>query len=243
MLSTHMVDEPDRDLEERDTRALVLDAAAKLIASGGVAALTTRAVAAAASVQAPTLYRLFGEKRGLLNAVAEHALANYVAQKAAVEPHPEPVQDLIDGWDSYVAFGLTNPAVFAIMNEIATPASASPAALAGLAILRKRIQRIARAGRLSVSIERAVALIHAAGVGTVVTLLSMPSEARDGPLSSSARDAVLAAILTDTPTRPHDNGIAPLAIALGSRLSEAADLTPGERLLLAELLDRLAAVP
>lgn len=238
-----MFDEPDRDLEERDARALVLNAAAKLVASGGVAALTTRAVASAASVQAPTLYRLFGEKRGLLNAVAEHALATYVEQKAAVEPHPDPVQDLIDGWDSCVAFGLANPAVFAIMNEIAMPASASPAALTGLAVLRKRVQRIARAGRLSMSIERAVALIHAAGVGTVVTLLAMPSEARDGQLSSSARDAALAAILTDAPTQPRDNGIAPLAIALGSRLSETADLTPGERLLLAELLDRLASVP
>lgn len=234
-----MTDELDDDLGVQDARARILDAASKLMAAGGAAALTTRAVASAASVQAPTLYRLFGEKRGLLNAVAEHALASFVAQKAAIEPHPDPVQDLSDAWDNYVAFGLANPAVFAIMNEVG--ASASPAALAGIGILRQRVQRIARAGRLAVPVERAVALIHAAGTGTVATLLSTPSEARDEQLSSTARDAVLSAILAEAPTRADHTGIASLAVALGSRLGEAADLTPGERLLLAELLDRLSS--
>jgi AcrR family transcriptional regulator len=236
-----MADRPDHDLEAQNARARVLDAAAKLIAEGGLGALTTRAVASAASVQAPTLYRLFGEKRGLLNAVAEHALAAFVAHKAAVEPHPDPVQDLSDAWDSYVAFGLANPAVFAIINELAMPASASPAALAGIAILRERVQRIARAGRLAMPVERAVALIHAAGVGTVATLLALPLKERDGQLSSTARDAVMTAILAEPATRADGTGIAPLAVALGSRLGEAGDLTPGERLLLTELLDRLSS--
>lgn len=236
-----MTDEPDHDLEAQNVRARVLEAAVKLIGEGGVAALTTRAVASAASVQAPTLYRLFGEKRGLLNAVAEHALAAFVAQKAAVEPHPDPVRDLSDAWDSYVAFGLASPAVFAIINELAMPASASPAALAGIAILRERVLRIARAGRLAMPVERAVALIHAAGVGTVATLLALPLNERDGQLSSTARDAVLAAILAEPATRADDTRIAPLAVALCSRLGETDNLTPGERLLLAELLDRLSS--
>lgn len=238
-----MADKPDHDLEVQDVRARVLDAAAKLIVEGGVAALTTRAVASAASVQAPTLYRLFGEKRGLLNALAENALAAFVAQKTAVEPHPDPVQDLSDAWDRYVAFGLTNPAVFAIINELGLPASASPAALAGIAILRERVQRIAHVGRLAMPVERAVALIHAAGVGTVATLLALPLNERDGQLSSSARDAVLAAILAETANPTDYTGIASLAVALGSRLGEADNLTPGERLLLAELLDRLSSSP
>lgn len=228
-------------VETQNARARVLDAASKLIASGGVAALTTRAVALAACVQAPTLYRLFGEKRGLLNAVAEHGLAAFVAQKVVAEPHPDPVQNLRDAWDSYVAFGLANPAVFAIMNEVGAPASASPATLAGISVLRERVRRVAQAGRLGVPVERAVALIHAAGVGTVATLLATSMEARDPQLAPSARDAVLAAILSEMPIRQGDAGIAPLAIALGARLDDARDLTPGERLLLVELLDRLSS--
>ena len=54
---------PDADPDTPDARSRLLEAAARLVVEGGIAALTTRAVAAAASVQAPTLYRLFGDKR------------------------------------------------------------------------------------------------------------------------------------------------------------------------------------
>ena len=127
--------------DRQDARARILAAASELIANGGVAALTTRAVAAAAAVQAPTLYRLFGDKRGLLNAVAEHGLATFLAHKRAMPPHPDPVEGLREAWDAYIAFGLAHPAVFAITNEVGAPASGSPAMLAGLAILRERVGR------------------------------------------------------------------------------------------------------
>lgn len=239
MLSDVMMNEAGGRAEGQDVRARVLDAASRLIADGGVSALTTRAVAAAASVQAPTLYRLFGEKRGLLNAVAEHGLATFVAGKMAARPHPDPVQDLRDAWDAYVAFGLANPAVFAIMNEVGAPASGSPATLAGLAILRERVQRVARVGRLGMTVERGVALIHAAGVGTVATLLALPEDERDLLLSSMMREAVFASLLAGSPER-QNVGVASLAVGLRAHLDETSVLTPGERLLLAELLARLA---
>ncbi|WBO22907.1 TetR/AcrR family transcriptional regulator [Sphingomonas abietis] len=233
--------ETERAAEIQNGRVRVLEAAAKLIVEGGVAALTTRAVASAASMQVPTLYRLFGEKRGLLNAVAQHGLAAFVAQKVSAEPHSDPVQDLRDAWDDYVAFGLANPAVFAIINEIGVPGPASPAALAGIEVLRKRVKRIARAGRLGVPVERAVALIHAAGVGTVTTLLATSSVELDPQLAASAREAVMAAILADIPKGQDRSSIASLAIALEVQLGRIEALTPGERLLLSELLDRLSS--
>ena len=225
--------------EARDTRARVLDAAAELIAGGGITALTTRAVAAAAFIQAPTLYRLFGDKRGLLNAVAEHGQAAFIANKTAMAQHPDPVRDLANAWDGYVAFGLANPAVFAIMNEVGAPASGSPAMLAGIAILRERVERIARAGRLRIPVKRAVGLIHAAGVGIVTTLLAIPEEERDPQLSPVTRDSVIASIITNPPDQQHAD-LASLAVGLRTHLDNAAVLSPGERLLLAELLDRLA---
>lgn len=235
-----MTEDDDRTADLPDVRTRILNAASRLIASGGVEALTTRAVAAAAGTQGPTLYRLFGEKRGLLHAVAEHSLAQFVAAKAEATPHSDPVRDLSDAWESYVAFGVGNPAVFAIMNGVGSDAAASPAALAGIETLRKRVERVARAGRLGVPVERAVALIHAAGLGTVATLLTVPANKRDAALTVMARDAVLAAIVTDPPVRS-STGLAPLAVALGARLDEAQELTPGERLLLYELLSRLAS--
>ena len=239
MLSNPVATGSESEAEGQDVRARVLDAASRIIAGGGIVALTTRAVASAAAVPAPTLYRLFGDKRGLLNALAEHGQAAFIADKAAMSPHPDPVQNLANAWDSYVAFGLAQPAVFAIMNEVGTPVSESPAMLAGIAILRERVERIARAGRLRMPVERAVALIHAAGVGTVTTLLALPEDERDPQLSPTMRDAALASIVTSSPKRD-DADLASLAVGLRAHLNTATGLTPGERLLLSELLDRLA---
>lgn len=230
-------DEPTDELSREDTRDRIVAAAAKLIGEGGGEAATTRAVAAAAAVQAPTIYRLFGDKRGLLEAVAEDAFAAHVAGKMRREADPDPVADLRLGWDSHVEFGLANPAVFALIS--ATYAGPmSRAALAGLAVLRERVRKVARAGRLRVSEERAVDLLHAMGVGTILTLLPKSPEERAG-LSEAARETVLAAILDEAPMGAGE-GPAGAASALRAQLDEVPRLTPGERMLLDELLRRIA---
>ncbi|WP_293883269.1 TetR/AcrR family transcriptional regulator, partial [Sphingomonas sp.] len=145
-----------------DTRSRIIGAATDLIATGGSEAATTRAVAIAASVQAPTIYRLFGDKDGLLDAVAEQTLADYVACKAQHDSAVDPIEDLRQGWDTHIAFGLAHPAIFARMNAPRTGAP-SRASAAGLAVLRERVRRIARTGRLRVTEERAIDLIHAVG--------------------------------------------------------------------------------
>lgn len=73
-------------------------AAAELLSSGGVDAATTRAVAQAAGVQAPTIYRLFGDKQGLLEAAAEQAIADYVDDKSRHLLDADPIADLRAGF-------------------------------------------------------------------------------------------------------------------------------------------------
>lgn len=111
----HPVSDSERPLTDA-VRVRILEAASALIATGGRDAATTRRVAVAAGVQAPTIYRLFGDKEGLLDAVAEHGLGVYVAAKGALQPNPDPVQELREGWDTHVAFGLAHPALFSIMS-------------------------------------------------------------------------------------------------------------------------------
>jgi AcrR family transcriptional regulator len=231
--------EPKAD-EQDHVRARILDATAALIAEGGRDAATTRAICAAANVQAPTIYRLFGDKRGLLDAVAERGFSLYVADKAARAPHPDAMQALRDGWDLHVAFGLANPGLFAIMSGDPRPRPRSAAFSAGLEVLRQRIKRIALSGRLRVSEERALALIQAGGVGTVLTLLSQPVDARDLGLSMLAREAVMAAISTDAPAG-FVAGPRPAAVALRASLDQTPVLSVGERRLLEELLDRISS--
>lgn len=227
------------DAPADNVRTRIVAAAAGLIASGGRDAATTRAVAAAAAVQAPTIYRLFGDKRGLLDAVAEYALAAYIAEKSAREPHQDPVQDLRDGWDMHVAFGLANPGLFAIVSGDPHEQSLSPAVAAGLDVLRRRIRNIALAGRLRVSEERAVDLLQSICVGTVLNLLGKPEERRDTGLSEAAREAAIAAITGD-PIAPGNPGPSGAAAALRASLDRTVVLTDGERHLLEELLDRIA---
>jgi len=57
-----------------------VEVAAKLLATQGLDAVTTRSVALAAGVQAPTIYRIFGDKNGLLDAVVQHGWATYLAR-------------------------------------------------------------------------------------------------------------------------------------------------------------------
>lgn len=225
--------------EGADARSRILDAAALLVANAGVVALTTRAVAVKAGVQPPTLYRLFGDKRGLLDAVAEHGMTAFIARKVAAPPDPDPVRDLRNAWDAYIEFGLEHPAVFAIMNEIGRVGPPSPATIAGKTVLHARVRRIAQAGRLRLSEDRAVALIHAAGTGVVATLLAVPQEERDDAVSSTAREAVLGALL-NAETAPQYDDLSSLAVGLSAHLGTTEVLSPGELLLLQELLSRIA---
>lgn len=229
----------DKILHIGDVRSRIVEAAAALIASGGRDAATTRAVADAAGVQAPTIYRLFGDKRGLLDAAAEHGLATYVAGKAKHERHPDPRQELRNGWDMHVEFGLANPGLFSIMAGDPRPGPPSPAALAGLNVLRQRIKNIAQAGRLRVSETRALLLLQSVGTGTVLTLLDQPEDQRDHGLSETAREAVIAAITLDavTPIKP---GPGAAAATLHAFLDQTSALTLGERHLMEELLRRIA---
>jgi len=222
-----------------DVRARIVAATARLIDAGGRDAATTRAVAAAAAVQAPTIYRLFGDKRGLLDAVAEHGLSAYVAEKSVRQPHPDPVQDLRDGWDMHVAFGLAHPGLFAIMSGDPHSRPLSPAVAAGLDVLRRRVKNIALAGRLRVSAERAIALLQSMAVGTVLTLLSQPAGRRDPGLSEAAREAVVASIAGEA-IAPADLEPRQAAAALRASLDRTAVLTGGETYLIEELLDRIA---
>jgi AcrR family transcriptional regulator len=204
--------------------------------------VTTRTVADADGFQAPTIYRLFGDKSGLLDAVAEQGFAAYLKEKMKVvgELGTDPVTNLRVGWDLHIGFGLANPALFSLTYGDPRPGVKPPAAAVAHNILKQRIRQLAVAGRLRVSEERAADLVHASGCGTVLTLLAMPEDRRDLVLSATAREALIAAITTGS-LALESPGPAAAAIALRAVLPEATILTQGERRLLEEWLDRLAA--
>ncbi|MBK7860012.1 MAG: hypothetical protein IPJ65_15590 [Archangiaceae bacterium] len=89
---------------------------------------------------------MFGDKDGLLEAVAEDQLARYIARKKAHPPRAKPLDDLRLGWDLNVEFNLQHPAVFAILSSDTRPASLARVAAGGIDVLRARIRAVAAAG-------------------------------------------------------------------------------------------------
>jgi AcrR family transcriptional regulator len=228
------------------TRSRIVAVAARLLQQEGPAAVTTRGVAEAAGIQAPTIYRLFGDKDGLLDAVAEHVMAEYVSAKAetvraASAADLDPVDDLRAGWQRQIAFGVANPALFRLLSD-PDRVLLSPAAQSGKQILETRVHRIAAAGRLRVGERHAVDLIQAAGIGVIQTLLGTPADARDPRLADSMFDAVLGQILTDVPVRA-DGATMAAVVAFRAVAPDLDALSAAERDLLTEWLDRAIATP
>ena len=231
-------------------RGRLIDVAAGLLRQQGPAAVTTRAVAAAAGVQAPTIYRIFGDKDGLLDAVAERAAEEFVATKARAAQAEagrgaDPLDDLRSAFFAQVDFGVANPEVFRLLGDPARVLR-SGAARAGRAVLRARVHRVALAGRLRVPEERCVDLVQSAGTGVIQTLLATPAEDRDPLLAAAMWDAVTAAVLVEDAssagaTAPAEQVTAATVVAFRAMAPQLPGLNAAERGLLVDWLHRAEA--
>ena len=236
-------------------RERIVQAALALLESGGVEAVSTRAVSAAAGVQVPTLYRQFGDMQGLLDAVASAGFATYLQAKTAraslgSREWGDPVAELRAGWDGHVTFGLDHPHLSARMYAAPQPGAAVPAALDAAELLRRLLQGVAEAGGLAVSVESAAAMLHAAAMGVTLSLLSAhpksqppKTQAADPHLSERMREAVLSAVLTPEQWSASDAAerqAAAHAVSLAALLPGLPNpFTAAEQRLLLEWLRRL----
>lgn len=226
-------------------RNRIVLAATKLLNGGGRAAVTTRSVSAAAGVQPPTIYRLFGDMDGLLGAVAVQAFEDYLRDKHALGETDDPVEDLRRSWDLHIEFGLSKPALYILIYGNPTEGQGSSLRGQAEARLRTMIARIAAVGRLRMSVERATALMYATGVGVVLTQLQQAPADRDPDLVALARDRIIHTITTDPAEPAAVPGISAQAEALRVALGIGPEagphpLTPAEAALLDDWLRRLA---
>ena len=221
------------------TRERILAAALHLLNTGGRDALTTRAVAEAAGVQPPVIYRHFRDKAGMLEALAEHGFARYLARKQQRRTQRDPVEALRRGWDDHVEFGLQHPMLYLLM--YAEPRDGAPSGAAALAfsMLRKSMALVATAGRLKVAEEHAVSVYHAAAVGLVLLLLNSSQEARDLTVSRMMREASLSAITTSADDRLPESPRLNAAVTLLAVLKQGELFSEAEWALLREWLSRI----
>jgi AcrR family transcriptional regulator len=100
-------------LHDEKTRAELLAAAERLVAEGGIEAVSVRAVAARASTTTRAVYALFGSKEGLVQALAQRAFGLLMERVVSLPLSDDPGRDLITGSvDGFRAFALEHPDLF-----------------------------------------------------------------------------------------------------------------------------------
>ncbi|MFC5230177.1 TetR/AcrR family transcriptional regulator [Pseudonocardia zijingensis] len=229
-------------------RTRMLDAAEELLDASPDRDIATRAVCDKVGVGAPVLYRLFGDKNGLLSALVDYGFDRYLATKRAAAPSADPVVDLRNGWDTHVEFAMAHPAVYRLMFSpgFATVPSAAQEAMR---LLREVLDRCAAAGVLRVDPETAAQMIMSANIGVALNLVTQPENYPDPELSRRVRDAVHAALLVperaaDAPTPGDRDPLVVAALQLSAVLRDRpAELGEPETALLLHWLDTLAGQP
>ncbi|MEU7579766.1 TetR/AcrR family transcriptional regulator [Streptomyces sp. NPDC041068] len=177
-------------------RERILEATAELLATKDALAISTRAICDRAKVGMPEIYRQFGDKQGLLTAVADLGFERFLANKRRNPLTDDPVADLRTAWDSHVAFALRNPHLYRLM--FTPTGDAKPQAIKeAQALLLSAVERCREAGRLRTSPELAGQSILSANVGVCLMALSFPELFGGLDISQSVRDAVIGKVTGD----------------------------------------------
>ncbi|GHG14502.1 MULTISPECIES: TetR/AcrR family transcriptional regulator [Amycolatopsis] len=219
-------DAPEAGGERRDQQQAILKAAAELLTEHGPAAISMRAVATAAGVQTPALYRLFADKDGLLDALGSYGFESYLAEKRGLEPSEDPIEDVRRGWITHVEFGLRNPAFYALMYGNLRPGRRPAAVQENGVILRRMLERAREQGRLRIPVETAARAIEASTTGAVLQLLALPEDERDPAPLTALRDTVIDSIVSTEPAADARTMIADRAVALLAAIGDGGDADP-----------------
>lgn len=223
-----------------DMRVRILEAALGLLIQGGREAVSTRAVTSALNIQAPTIYRIFGDKQGLLDAVAVYGFESHLASWQGWQPNMDPVEEIRQGWDMHVRWGIENPQVYSIAYGDARPGVNSLAAQAISSILVTLVEKSASAGLLRLPVAQAVNVLRAYGTGVVFTLIAMPPDQRDLRLSERGLESALSAILVDLGSLKEVSHSG-AAMQLKANVATTTKFSQNEKALLSEWLDRIAS--
>src|SRR6202049_456349 len=156
------------DLQARDRLLL---AASQLLDEAKGGPVSTRQITERAGVGAPTLYHHFGNKGALLDAVVSHGFTEFLRKRRPAGATTDPIDDVREGWDNHVAFGLEFPSAYThIYGNVKTGIPCGVAAIVAAQLL-EALEPAAQQGRLRVSPAEAAADILAASSGVTLTLI------------------------------------------------------------------------
>lgn len=196
-------------------------------------------------MQQPVIYRLFGDKEGLLAVTVDHVWDEYLGMKRSAPQSDDPLADLRAGWDSHTAFALAHPNPYRLLFGSGAVDKAESASEA-MRLLRAVLDRLAAQGRLRIAPEIAAQVVMAANTGVALALILRPALYPDLALSTMMRDIVLGALVDDAaPVSGADEAGRVAAITLRGALPTMPGVlfTDGEAGLLDEWLARIQSQP
>jgi AcrR family transcriptional regulator len=190
--------------------AALLDAAEELVAAGGLAALSVRAVSHRSSTTTRAVYSLFGSKAGLIAALGARMFDLLGVGVSAIPTTERPAADLVEaGVTVFRRISISRPALYLIgvQQTAVGPDVASqfrPAARAALDVLESRFHRLRDAGQLADRpINEAAMQFHALCEGlTTVELRGAIAEADAERLWREALSALLDGLSKRAPRPP-----------------------------------------
>jgi AcrR family transcriptional regulator len=174
--------------------------ALELLREGGPAALTTRAVCERAGVTAPTLYHHYGDKDGLLRALAQAELLAFFARKQRMKPSDDALQDVKRGWDDWVQFAIDQPHLVRALQSGGS-STVAPLREAAEAIAAGRLARLATTTPLVVDPPTGARVLVAGANAVVQLLLDGLTVGEVRGLSALLRDGLVASLRV-APTGP-----------------------------------------
>jgi AcrR family transcriptional regulator len=135
------------------TRKTLLEAAERLLAAGGIGAVTVRSVALRAGTTTRAVYALFGSKEGLVQALAARGFQLVSERVDSLPESADPVEDLVaSGVLGFRAFAIDHPDLFRLVfvAGLGVPFGAETAAAQSTSFGRliQRVERLQAAGLL-----------------------------------------------------------------------------------------------
>ena len=135
-------------LHDDKTRAELLAAAERLVAEGGIEAVSVRTTAVRAHTTTRAVYALFGSKEGLVQALAQRAFGLLMERLVSLPLSDDPGRDLITaGVEGFRAFALEHPDLFRLFftAPLMRPALSAPSTETRLAAVGRLVRLVERA--------------------------------------------------------------------------------------------------
>jgi len=182
-----------RHQQRVDARRAILDATQELLDAEGYESFSIRRLANRCGYTAPTIYRHFGDKGGLLDAVIEERFRGLLDIVRRIPAEADPLDVIRARARAFIRFSLDNPTEYRLLTQLRDPdRTPTPSAEETRALLEQPWLALIQQGRLDatkldVAQQSSIALLHG--------LIAMRMNRPDLPWSPALIDESIDALL------------------------------------------------